>query len=277
MKTLIVASISLTAFLLGSPHATGQSFDSAYAFYPLHVGDTWEYDWKRYITNPPFHMYYQTTDVISDITMPNGLHYFDLQSTYTNPTRIYHALQRVDSADGYVHVWSGGDRMTGINLRSTYRSVDTVFAIPVEVRHTGYTDETCDLAYGFGIVVQREYGGGWPDRSNIIYARVNGVEFGTPLATALDPSHPGRFELCQNYPNPFNPSTTIRYGLPNRSHVTLTVFNILGQQVTILQNAEQDAGYHEVRFDGSGLSSGLYFYRLQAGEHVQTRKLLLIR
>jgi hypothetical protein len=85
------------------------------------------------------------------------------------------------------------------------------------------------------------------------------------------------FVLMQNYPNPFNPTTAIRYGLPNRSYVTLTVVNTLGQQVAVLEDGQREAGYHEVKFDGSGLSSGVYFYRIQAGSFVQTRKLLLIR
>jgi DNA-binding beta-propeller fold protein YncE len=88
---------------------------------------------------------------------------------------------------------------------------------------------------------------------------------------------PDVFLLLQNYPNPFNPSTTIRYGLPNRSQVTLTVFNTLGQQVAVLQNGEMEAGYHEAKFDATGLSSGVYFYRMQAGNFVETRKLLLMK
>jgi hypothetical protein len=93
----------------------------------------------------------------------------------------------------------------------------------------------------------------------------------------VTPSRPSDFALEQNYPNPFNPTTTIRYGLPGPSHVTLTVVNALGQVVATLVGENQDAGYHEVRFDGSALPSGVYIYRLQADGFVQTRKLLLLK
>jgi hypothetical protein len=88
---------------------------------------------------------------------------------------------------------------------------------------------------------------------------------------------PDNFRLDQNYPNPFNPSTTIRYGLPNRSHVTLSVYNTLGQQVVQLVNGEMEAGLHEVRFDAATLSSGVYFYRIQAGMYVETKGFALTR
>ncbi len=92
-----------------------------------------------------------------------------------------------------------------------------------------------------------------------------------------DDKTPVAFALHQNYPNPFNPSTTIRYGLPQRSTVSLTVFNALGQRVRQLVNEEQEAGYHEVKFDGTGLASGVYFYRLRAGGFVETKKFLFLQ
>lgn len=87
---------------------------------------------------------------------------------------------------------------------------------------------------------------------------------------------PAEFSLSQNYPNPFNPATRIAYGLPKNSNVTLRVYNALGQEVAVLQNGEQDAGIHEVIFDGTRLGSGVYFYRIQAGTFVQSMKLLLL-
>ena len=88
---------------------------------------------------------------------------------------------------------------------------------------------------------------------------------------------PEGFSLSHNYPNPFNPSTTIRYDLPHDSHVSLSIFNTLGLRVALLIEREDHAGYHEVRFDGSGLAAGVYFYRLQADEYVETKKMTVVK
>jgi hypothetical protein len=105
-----------------------------------------------------------------------------------------------------------------------------------------------------------------------------GIDTNPLVAIAAAPAPlPVEYSLSQNYPNPFNPSTTIRYGLPQKSDVMLTVYNTVGQQVRVLVNGTQDAGYHEAQFDASELASGLYFYRLQAGTFVQSKKLVLVR
>jgi hypothetical protein len=88
---------------------------------------------------------------------------------------------------------------------------------------------------------------------------------------------PEAFKLEQNFPNPFNPSTTIRFELPKSARVTLTIYNILGQTVRTLVDEDRPAGVHNVRFDAAGLASGVYFYRLMAGNFVQAKKLLILK
>ena len=94
---------------------------------------------------------------------------------------------------------------------------------------------------------------------------------------------PERFELYPNFPNPFNPSTTIRYGVPEASVVTLVVYDILGRQVALLERGqEQEAGYHAMIWDGRDdagkqVASGVYFVRMQAGRFVQTQKMVLVK
>ena len=90
-------------------------------------------------------------------------------------------------------------------------------------------------------------------------------------------SQPERFFLSQNYPNPFNPVKKISYELPVANHVTLKVFDILGKEVMTLVNERQDAGNHEIEFNGSSLSSGVYFYRLEAGEFTDVKRMVLIK
>ena len=88
---------------------------------------------------------------------------------------------------------------------------------------------------------------------------------------------PGAYLLAQNYPNPFNPSTTIKFGLPKSSHVSLAVYDLLGRQVSVLVNEMRDAGVHEVTLDGANLASGVYFYRIQAGDFVQSKRLIVVK
>jgi hypothetical protein len=88
---------------------------------------------------------------------------------------------------------------------------------------------------------------------------------------------PSAIFLSQNYPNPFNPTTVIRYQLPVVSNVRLAVYDVLGREVSVLVNERKDAGVHEVKFDASRMSSGVYLYRLQTGDFTQTKKLVVLR
>jgi hypothetical protein len=88
---------------------------------------------------------------------------------------------------------------------------------------------------------------------------------------------PSDFELSQNYPNPFNPSTTIKFALPEKASVTITVFNMLGEKVTDLFAGEKEAGYHQISFNAANLPSGVYVYRLNTGNFLSTKKMMLIK
>ena len=93
----------------------------------------------------------------------------------------------------------------------------------------------------------------------------------------VDVKGPLQFELSQNYPNPFNPSTTINFSIPQSSNVTLKIFNTLGQEVATLVNENMESGVHTINFDASALNSGIYFYRLDAGQYSEVRKMTLIK
>jgi Zn-dependent metalloprotease len=88
---------------------------------------------------------------------------------------------------------------------------------------------------------------------------------------------PSSFSLEQNYPNPFNPATTIKFNLPAKEFVTLKIYDLLGDEVAELLNEEKPAGSHSIEFDASGMASGTYFYKLQAGSNITTRKMILLK
>ncbi len=88
---------------------------------------------------------------------------------------------------------------------------------------------------------------------------------------------PTVFKLEQNYPNPFNPSTRIKFAVPEKSNVLIKVYDILGSEVATLVNEEMDAGWYENNFNAAGLSSGVYLFRMEAGNFISTKKMIYLR
>ena len=99
----------------------------------------------------------------------------------------------------------------------------------------------------------------------------------TPVHEDISPHIPSDFFLFQNYPNPFNPETTIKYTLPEASKVKIEVFNILGQVVDVLVDCKKDAGYHVIKWNGSDVSSGVYFYRIMTDNFSASRSMVLMK
>jgi hypothetical protein len=111
------------------------------------------------------------------------------------------------------------------------------------------------------------------------YTTLDAITVVSSTIERLGEEIPQQYELNQNYPNPFNPTTRIKYGLPESGHVRLTVYNVLGQLVSLIVSKEQTAGYYEVTWDartdsGVQVPSGLYFLRIEAGDFSSTRSMV---
>ena len=128
---------------------------------------------------------------------------------------------------------------------------------------------------GIGYVFNNRYE---PGAATIANGRAIKFTTGSLYSTGVnDPVRPTEFGLAQNYPNPFNASTAIKFDLPAGAHVSIDIFNVLGQKIQTLADADYAAGSHSVIWNASGVSSGLYFYRLTTGNQIVTRRMTLLK
>ncbi|HUL44243.1 MAG TPA: T9SS type A sorting domain-containing protein [Bacteroidota bacterium] len=169
---------------------------------------------------------------------------------------------------------SAGDFVALMDMIPTVQGngIDTFF---VTIDH-GSSNRNPGISMGVG-----EYGGWiiwsvWENNSTGVW-KLYGSWVDIPTAVKDGPELPRTFSLCQNYPNPFNPSTTITYDLPHRTYVRLSIFDVLGRNLQTLVDGYQEAGSKTEVFDARNLSSGIYFYRLEADKFTTTRKMVLIR
>jgi hypothetical protein len=166
--------------------------------------------------------------------------------------------------------WQKSQNTTSYNIRLTDNSgfdidVDEITDTTYQV--TGLARET---AYEWRIRSWNSNGySDWSETYSFTTAREPSV--------LEDLGIPAEYELFQNYPNPFNTSTVIRYGIPELSHVSITIFNSLGQKITELVHEEHEAYFYEITFDASYLPSGIYIYRLQAGAYVESKRMLYLK
>lgn len=184
-------------------------------------------------------------------------------------------------------------RIEGGNVQMAWRTVSEVnnYGFHVQVRPSGepsFADVPGLFIAGHGTTIEpQEYSCaiGHPGQGGAEYrlrqvdldgsvhysdvVRVGGV-------TGVEDAAPAGYFLAQNYPNPFNPSTIISYGVPKASHVRLTVFNALGAEVARPVDGVRPAGVYAVTFDADALASGVFYYRLQAGSHIETKRMVLL-
>jgi hypothetical protein len=263
--------------------------------YPLDPGTRWQFSYPPGGEGiPPAPLW-----ILRDTILSNGKHYAAIQYIYSSTTEFErlssdsvfacrtpfqqeHLLYRFTGNNGdTVSTFSrGGLDTTDVILQytSTYTlfgALRRIWRFRIDVRHFIDDEKWVTIADSLGVVgISISFGYFCTLQRAIIDGRVYGIIAGVRVPEG---SSTPQYALYPSFPNPFNPSTTIRYALSYRSKVSLIVVSTLGQQVAELVSGEQEAGYHEVRFEGKNLSSGFYFYRIQAGEFVQTRKLLLVR
>ena len=146
---------------------------------------------------------------------------------------------------------------------SEYRTVGFVegYGTTTEPRSYSYLDKTAEQGVNYYRLKQVDFDGSYS------YSDEVEIEVAGPLT----------FDLAQNYPNPFNPSTNIKYSVPESGNIRLSVFNVVGEEVAVLADGFSQAGIYEVTFDASDLSTGVYLYKLQSANSVQTKKMMLLK
>jgi hypothetical protein len=169
--------------------------------------------------------------------------------------------------------WNPINRMYAITVDTPYDSVNVIPVVsdPLNSKAT-WVLVFYGTNYSTGDQVEVDY-------SNPIQAGVDQYTFTPTNVTGINENNtiPLKFMLSQNYPNPFNPSTTIKYSIPNANVISLKIYDVLGREVRTLLNEYKTQGTYYVNFNASGLSSGVYFYRLTAGNYSDVKKLMLIK
>ena len=305
-------SLHILLLVLSYTATSYTQVDSSLGFYPLHIGDYWEYSsvWIDYYYGLRGYYSYHVS-ITGDTTLANGKQYFIVEHSsepFGRPDQP--RFQRVDSVTSQVFAFdsSNGDKEYLIDsLRASPGSAFNGCRLPSIQSTTVYSIDTSD--YFGNLLVSRNYttpfnvgpfiqytltipigltftrvGTSGPDpytlqysTDTLVYAKINGKEYGTSVSVPQKSTILANFKLGQNYPNPFNPTTSIDYQLSARSDVTLKVYNLLGQEVSTLVDQKQEAGNYQVKFSGTRLPSGVYFYRLNAGMFSETKKLMLLK
>ncbi|MCH7733494.1 MAG: T9SS type A sorting domain-containing protein [Candidatus Marinimicrobia bacterium] len=251
-------------------------FDEDYFDISLRTTDLDEsittYNEGHFTTIGPVVFNYFTIIGSDTIANPGDRIYFKLTLTNNGSTTTANGITGSVSVDDTCVVISGS---SGISIRS-FGDIEAGESATNQVNYSLYINDTClpdnDVVLHLSIASEGHYF--WSDSFTVhVY----------PLGIAWEEGVlPEVYTLNQNYPNPFNPTTTLRYDLPEQAHVTLTIYDILGRQITTLVQGIQEPGFKSVVWDGKNdvgepVSAGVYLYQIRAGEYVQTRKMILLR
>jgi hypothetical protein len=262
------------------------------ALFPLNVGDKWRY-WE-------YPSYFRIVENLEETVLNNNKTYYHFSSgayyrqegdsvyifdfslddeylIFDFSAEVGDTLTNIQySAEDTLHVFcsaKGTGNYLGLEAEWWSFSINQTQLIDDEITYT--------VADSLGIV---EIWSTWVDE-NITGAVINGITYGsiTNVENVEEPITD--FRLEQNYPNPFNPTTTIKYSIPDvadanfasTTQVLIKIFDVLGNEIAALVDEQKSPGIYEVTFDGSNISSGIYFYQLRAGSFAETKKFVLMR
>lgn len=281
-------------------------------FYPLNVGDIWQYEITYQPDTGRPEVFYSVKKVLGDTTLENGKKYFLIEQppfTYQRIISSEKVLVRIDSVSGSILRFDQNKKIE-IQIDSLYAKINDwvknlrVYRsedLQIQIFNLGNTwirqmnsgvisgaGFYWRLAYNIGLYYQENWSSivtAFGNKYQLVYAKINGKEFGTFVSVENENNLPTDFALYQNYPNPFNSITNIKYSVPSsilnnyqtQQHVLLKIYNALGQEIETIVDEEKLPGIHIARFDAGELPSGVYFYKLQSGSFFETKKLLLIK
>ncbi len=293
----------LIFILLYNSQFAQDSLQEALKYYPLHIGDYWEYHVTKTYDNPNnMEEWIGAKWITGDTILSNNKKYFIIESNRLgteNSDFIEKRLIRIDSTTDNVYEYLGSDVMIDsllmrVNDTLYYKMISVVdyyyklvFGDSVETKlykFYGVTNENISLSYelakGFG-EIHRSYSYA-PSYTiyleyDLTYAKIDGIEYGVKTDVKTNKKMNEKFWLGQNYPNPFNPSTTINYSLKKPGFVQIKVYDVLGKEMATLVNGKKTAGNYSVMFNGNNLSSGVYFYVLDYGETKLLKKMMLLK
>ena len=300
--------ISFNLFFLGNLNFAQVNPDIN--FYPLHVDDTWQY-FVEYDSHFDYEdtTYYTQKRVVGLDTLEGKVYYIVDGSSHASLNSDRQIYLRIDSSSATVLQYWNETEILSDSLSSKKNDMfnkddfdvvciaDTIESYFNEGRRVktfremitvsvGRGGSTYSYGYDIGCV---EYS--WPEanvvgatgNASLVYAKIDGKEYGTYVdVSQSDNPLPTDYKLKQNYPNPFNPSTKIVYSLGSTGNqgdirTTLIIYDSLGKEIATLVNARKSPGVYKIEFNTTHLSSGVYFYRLTAGDFSSSKKMLLIR
>lgn len=272
------------------------SFNNVYSwdaeaamFYPLAVGNQWSYHYISRGGNPipcyPNNQYNYIITITGD-TVFNGHKYYK----FSNGDRL-----RIDSTSMNVYKFLGaGECLIDSLLAKKNSQVNSceLWGVVNDTNMVSFAGEnrrsfnisgigySKRLMYGIGIYFHGgcELGSGFDKQLNGCI--INGVQYGQMLGlNNISNELPAQFSLSQNYPNPFNPVTKIKFDISGSSETQtlLSVYDVLGREVTVLVEQQLQPGTYEADWDASAYPSGVYYYKLEAGSYKETKKMILIK